>query len=131
MNNSRLIGHIYSSKFQFYNTQTRQVEFKDRPVLIIGIEKENGPCDLTVLPLSSVSKKENLLPKYDVEIIYNSYPLTGLSSRYPSSYCRTSKVTTISSHDLGLRSRCDLKSVYPNLYSDIQSAYNEYQQNLF
>ena len=73
MTNSRLIGHIYSSKFQFYNIKTHQVEFKNRPVLIIGIEKDTGPCDLTVLPLSSVSKKENLLPKYDVEIIYNSY----------------------------------------------------------
>lgn len=131
MTNSDLIGQIHYSKFKYYDARSQRLKFKQRPVLIIGVEKEHGPCDLTVLPVSSISKKENIIPCFDVEIPRAEYPLVGLSDRYAISYCRTSKVSTVSSFDVGTRILCNLNEIYPELYELIKKQHIDFQQTLF
>lgn len=131
MTNLELIGQIHYSKFKYYDARSDELKFKQRPVLIIGVEKEYGPCDLTVLPVSSISKKENIVPRFDVEIPRSHYPLVGLSDKYPISYCRTSKVSTVSSFDVGTKILCQLNEAYPNLYELIKNQHNEFQKTLF
>jgi len=131
MNNNDLIGQIRYSKFKYYDLATNSMKFKSRPVLIIGTEKETGPCDLTVLPISSITKKENLIEGYDVEIKRSEFPKTGLSPKYSSSYCRTSKISTVSSYDLSASASCQLNIAYPDLYNVIKHAYSNYQETLF
>lgn len=131
MNNNDLIGQIRYSKFKYYDLATNSMKFKSRPVLIIGTEKESGPCDLTVLPISSITRKENFIDGYDIEIKLSEFPNTGLSPKYSSSYCRTSKISTVSSFDLSANTSCQLNTTYPNLYNDIKTAYSSYQETLF
>ena len=52
-----MIGKIYSSVIPYYDSAKKANFYKKRPVLIIGEMRNN---DYTVLPISTVSKKENL-----------------------------------------------------------------------
>lgn len=131
MTNRELIGQIHYSKFQYYDAKSHKLKFKQRPVLIIGVEKENGPCDLTVLPVSSISKQENIIPYFDIEIPRVEYPLIELSDRYAISYCRTSKISTVNSFDIGKKILCQLDEIYPELYDHIRKKHIDFQQTLF
>lgn len=107
-----MIGHIYSSVIPYYDSLRRQNSYKKRPVLIISGPRNN---DYTVLPVSTVSKKQNLDLEYDVEIDPSIYPNTNLDK---ISYVRTHKQTTV--HMASLTSQiCDLKGEYEKLYRDI------------
>ncbi|MBJ6744911.1 hypothetical protein JEQ21_00310 [Streptococcus sp. 121] len=78
-NNTSLIGKIKSSRFPYYDSKTRAIRFKNRPVLILNIEKETGFTDLTVLPVSSITIRKNIDKKFDLEIKSSEYPLLELS----------------------------------------------------
>lgn len=116
-NNTSLIGKIKSSRFPYYDSKTRAIRFKNRPVLILNIEKETGFTDLTVLPVSSITIRKNVDKKFDLEIKSSEYPLLELSKEV--SYIRCGKLTTINSKDLGFSMASDLKSHYPKLWSTI------------
>jgi len=107
-----LIGKIVISIIPYYDMQSRKKSFKRRPVLVIGGPRNN---DYTVLPVSTISKKQFLDTEYDIEIDPAIYPLTYLTK---VSYVRTHKQTVVNCLDLRTV-LADLKSDYPDLYESI------------
>ena len=128
MRNSDFVGQIRTSRFSYYDAKSGEIKFKGRPVLIIGYEKEHGPCDFTVLPISSISIRTNVIPQYDIFMPINSYPLLNLRK---DCYCRASKVNTIHSKEVGTKVLGNINASYPDLYNDIQNAFNLYSTSLF
>lgn len=129
-NSSRLIGRACNSRFQYFNVKTGKLDFKLRPVLIIGAERDILPCDLTVLPISKVSNPINLDPKYDYALTLPDHQ--SLRLKYYPSYVRTHKVSTISSRDLNFNSLdCSIKNDFPTDYQNIKDNFNDHAENLF
>ena len=66
-----MIGKIYSSITPFYDSKKCINSFKRRPVLIIGGPRNN---DYTILPVSTITRKENIDPDFDVKVEPEQYP---------------------------------------------------------
>lgn len=109
-----MIGKVYTSLMKYYNSIERRNKVKARPVLIISDLRNN---DYTVLPVSSVTKKENLDNDFDVEISPAKYPLLNI---HHISYIRTHKQLTVHMGSLG-KEISDLKKEYPDLFLDIMA----------
>ena len=75
MSNQQFEGCIKKSRLPYYDIVSGNIKFKARPVLLIKAEKNEGSCDFTVLPLSSISVKMNVNSEYDITIDKNVYPL--------------------------------------------------------
>ena len=114
-----MIGKIYSSLTPYYDIKTGQNKFKKRPVLIISGPRNN---DYTVLPISRISKKENIDPHYDVEVSPEEYPKLNLNT---VSYVRTHKQTVIHRGSLGGEIG-DLRTEYEALYRTILERLEEF-----
>lgn len=84
-----MIGKAYVSVFQFYNTRTNRMDFKNRPVLIVG---QADSTDYVVLPISRVTNRINLDHYYDVAIEPIDVPLMNLKQL---SYVRTHKQSIV------------------------------------
>ena len=105
-----MIGEIRKTRTPFYSDG--KMLFKFRPALVIA---QADAQDYIILPVSSVSKRKNLDPVYDVEIDPSIYPKLHLKN---TSYVRTHKQTVIHLADFaGCIS--NMKSEYPDLYEDI------------
>lgn len=127
---STLIGKACNSRFQYFNVRTGRMEFKLRPVLIIGAERSILPCDLTVLPISKVSNPINLDSNYDYPL--ESEEHKSLNLKYYPSYIRTHKVSTINSRDLNFDTlNASIKDDFPENYATIKSKFEEFSRNLF
>ncbi|MFC4771591.1 type II toxin-antitoxin system PemK/MazF family toxin [Enterococcus hermanniensis] len=126
--NSQFIGELRTSRFKYFDVKTNKLAFKSRPVLIVGCEKEVGPCDFTVLPVSTISNPANIIPDFDIFISMQEFPTLNLSR---DSYCRTSKVSTVHSKDVGTKKIATLKDIYPELYHEIQTKFNLFSNSLF
>lgn len=109
-----MVGKIYTSITPFYDLKQQKNAFKSRPVLVIAETRNN---DYTVLPISTISKKENRDPVYDVEISPSSYPKLNLAK---VSYVRTHKQMPMHRTNIG-KEIGDLKAEYENLYVEILS----------
>lgn len=88
------------------------MQIKSRPALVIA---QADAKDYIILPVSSVSKRKNLDPIYDVEIDPSVYPRLHLKN---ISYVRAHKQAVIHSADFSDRIS-DMKYEYPDLYEDI------------
>ena len=118
-----MIGKLYTSIVQFYDSINQRNSFKSRPVLIIGEIRNN---DYTILPVSTISRKENLDPDYDIEVKKSQYPKLGLAA---DSYIRTHKRMYI--HKGSLRSEIsDLKAEYPDLFISILEKMEQFDNEL-
>lgn len=126
--NFQFIGELRTSRFKYFDVKTNRLAFKSRPILIVGCEKEVGPCDFTVLPVSTISNPTNIIPDFDIFISKDDFPTLNLSR---DSYCRTSKVSTVHSKDVGNRKIASLKDVYPELYHEIQTKFILFSNTLF
>ena len=60
-----MIGKAYVSTFPFYNNRSHKMDFKSRPVLIVG---QADLTDYVILPISRVTNKDNIDSDYDFEI---------------------------------------------------------------
>lgn len=118
-----LIGKAYVSIFKYYDTKTKSVSFKKRPVLVIG-KADN--TDYVVLPISRVSNQNNLDSYFDVPITPSNVPLMNLKQ---SSYIRTHKQTIINYGEL-VEKIVDFKKEYEELYIEIILKTEEFQKNL-
>lgn len=107
-----MIGKIYSSIFPYYDIHTNTKSFKKRPVLIISDSRNN---DFTVLPISTVSKKENLDSEYDFKICPADYPQLNLQK---VSYIRVHKQTTVHKKELG-QEISDFKAEYEEAFLEV------------
>lgn len=106
------VGKVCWSVFPYYDAANRSMSFKRRPVLIVGDESEN---DYTVLPISSITRRENLNPEYDVEVDPLRYPLLGLSRR---SYVRTHKQIPVHKAEI-VSETGDMKGDYEELFLSV------------
>lgn len=118
-----MIGWVCYSTTPYYDVVTRRNSFKQRPVLVIGGLLNN---DYTVLPISTISKRENRHPFYDVEVDPIYYPRLRLNK---VSFVRTHKQTVIHRAAI-IHQISDLKNEYPELYGDILEKLSEYNKIL-
>lgn len=109
-----MIGKICISVTPFYDARKKQNAFKKRPILIISGPRNN---DYTVLPVSTVSKKENLDKEYDIEIKPEDYPELHLDR---VCYIRTHKQTNIHKNSI-TQTIGDMKTFYEELYVEVLS----------
>ena len=89
-----MIGKICVSTFPYYDSVRNKKSFKKRPVLVIGGPRNH---DYTVLPISSVSKSENIDAEFDVKVTPQSHPELQLNK---VSYIRVHKQTTVHESDI-------------------------------
>ena len=126
--NQKLIGSLFLAKFPYYDLNTRSVNFKSRPILVIEVENQVGLSDVTALPLSSIKDESRIIKGYDIKIQDKDYP--NLKLKFDPSYIRTSKIATISSKDLAKTPIVDLKKFYPSLYENVIEKVKAYVNNL-
>lgn len=119
-----MIGKIYTARFQFYNNKTQKMDFKLRPVLIIG-KPDNG--DYNVLPISSIPIERNINTYYDIKIDKKKYNLLNLSKDI--SYIRTSKQSTLHYKVLD-KEISDLKKLYPDLFELAINRFAKYSNTI-
>lgn len=124
MNNEQLIGDIRISRLPYYDKHTKTVKYKGRPVLIVNVEKEEGTCDVTCLPVASVKNETNLSEYYDEKIDSDIYPELKLTNKV--SYVRSHKVQTIHSSSLSHYKCSNMKTSYPDLYEVIVQKLSDY-----
>lgn len=118
-----MVGKICWSIFPFYDSKNGKNSFKKRPVLIISGPKNN---DYTVLPVSTISIKQNIDSNYDIKIEPNRYPELGLSK---ICYVRTHKQTIV--HKAAVTSVIgNLKETYEDLYLEILTKLDEFNKKV-
>lgn len=79
----------------YYDSALQRVKYKSRPVLLLKAEKGIGESDFSILPISSISHKENIDEIFDIEItadIRNHLRITSFARTIP----RTYKIISIS-----------------------------------
>lgn len=118
-----LIGKAYVSVFKFYNNKTKKMDFKKRPLLIVG---KADATDYVVLPISRVTNKNNLNLDYDIPIEPEEFPLMNLKQ---ISYVRTNKSSTVNCCEL-VKEIIDFRENYPDKYLDIMIKMEEFQKNI-
>lgn len=118
-----MIGKICTILTPFYDVRINGMSMKKRPALVIGMA---DGTDMTLLPVSSISDKGRVNPKYDVLIEVAKYPLTGLKH---DSYIRTNKVFTANLSEVNVWVG-DVKSTYPDLFVDVMGRFEEYAEEI-
>ncbi len=118
-----MIGKAYWTTFKYYDSSLHKMAFKKRPILIIGQADEN---DYVVLPISRVTKKENLDSRYDFEMQIVDYPALSLKA---VSYIRTHKQTIANDGELA-DCIADFKEEYPDAYLSVLVLVEEFQKEL-
>lgn len=107
-----MIGEIRGILTPYYDLVQNKHSFKKRPALIIA---QADASDYVVLPISRVTRKQNLDIVYDVLVDPAVYPLLNLTA---ISYIRTHKQTIVHFSEIG-KIYGDLKSNYEELYIEI------------
>ena len=118
-----MIGKAYVSVFKFYNNKTNKLDFKCRPVLIVG---KADSSDYIILPISRVTNQSNLDIYYDVPIEPEDVPLMNLSQK---SYIRTHKQSVVHAGEL-TKEIVDFKSEYEDIYLNVLCKMEEFQKEL-
>lgn len=121
------IGKLMVARFPYYNNQEDRIKFKKRPILIIGVEKEQFPCDVTVLPVSKVSHKRHIHPEFDVEVSGNKCKQLKLHDS--PSYIRTHKIATVHSSDIGHTIISDMRTIDKELFDHIKAFHHKFVKN--
>lgn len=118
-----MIGKAYWATFKYYNSSSHKMDFKKRPVLIIGQADES---DFVVLPISRVTRREHIDQQYDFELQAADYPKLSLKA---TSYVRTHKQSIANIGELA-DPIADLKKEYPDTYIKILALVEEFQKKL-
>lgn len=107
-----MIGELRSIFVQFYNSKTNRMETKKRPALVIA----QADCqDYVILPVSTISRKQNIDSIYDIEIDPLIFPKSNLKQ---ISYVRTHKQQYANRAQIDTMIG-DIKTNYPDLYLEI------------
>ena len=120
-----MIGKIYTAAFKYYDNKNHKMAFKSRPVLIIG---KADSSDYVVLPISRVTKKENLDVHFDYRLEPSKYSQSTLCLSAVS-YVRAHKQTVISGVEL-VKEIIDFKKEFPKVYNEIIDLVEEFQKRL-
>lgn len=128
-NAKELIGKMCDSRYAYFDPRTQSYKYKLRPVLIIGVEREKLPCDITVFPISKISKSENINKEYDYPITQENHKKIKL--KYDPSYVRIHKISTIHSNDLSFDyTNYNLSEEYPETMSEILKKYKDFTSSI-
>jgi len=79
---SDYVGQLVKVKFTYFNNQTKKMDVKARPFLIIKSEKDSFPCDFNGLPVSSISYAQNVNCDFDVQIEVDRLPIASIRNNY-------------------------------------------------
>ncbi len=118
-----MIGKAYISIFKYYDSKKCKMSFKKRPVLIVG---KADDTDYVILPISRITKRENLDEYYDILLKPKEVPMLNLIQY---SYVRTHKQSVVHVGEL-YKEIIDFKKEYMEIYFDIISKMEEFQRNL-
>ena len=118
-----MIGKLYSILMPYYDILKGVNSYKKRPALIIA-NADNE--DYVILPVSSITKKWNIDPVYDIEIDPAKYPELHLNKL---SYVRTHKQTIVHRSMLG-NPIGDMKAYYNELYLLILEKREDFSKNI-
>ena len=109
-----MIGKIYASMVEFYDVRNQKTSIKARPVLILSDMRNN---DFTVLPISTISKPQNIDIEYDIELNPQIYQKINLNK---VSYISTHKRVYLHQANIDkTKILGDIKSNYPDLFLEI------------
>jgi uncharacterized protein YifN (PemK superfamily) len=118
-----MIGKIYSSVIPYYDSKIQKNSYKKRPVLIISGPRNN---DYTILPISTVTRKENLDLEFDIEINPQKYPLLNMNK---ICYVRTHKQTIV--HRASLTTEIsDMKNSYEDFYLNVLEKLEQFNNKI-
>lgn len=118
-----MIGEIRKALTPFYDLRAQRMSFKSRPALLIA---KADDFDYVALPVSSITRRENLNPTYDIEIDPAAYPNLNLRA---VSYARTHKQTIVNAREIGgLIS--NMAKEYPDLYLSILEKREEFSKEV-
>lgn len=120
-----MIGTVCISAFPYYDSKNHKMSYKGRPVLVIGRADDS---DYVILPISRVTKRENLDTHYDYELNPETYADTPLRLSEVS-YVRTHK-QAISNEGEITKEVFDLKHSFPETYAEIINLVEEFQKKL-
>lgn len=118
-----MIGKVYLSVVDFYNSRLQAMSRKARPVLIVAGPYEN---DYIVLPISTITNRSNLNPYYDIPISLQDRTVLGLPKEC---FIRTHKQLPLHSASL-LKLKGDMKADLPDLYLDAIAKMEEFQRKI-
>lgn len=118
-----MIGEIRRALTPFYDNTKNRMSFKSRPVLIIA-QADNS--DYIVLPVSRITRRENINEVYDIKIDPALYPSLNLSA---VSYVRTHKQTVVHAAEIG-SIYGNMKSDYPDIFLTILEKRNEFSKEI-
>lgn len=104
-----MVGKVYLSVVEYYDSKTKTTRKKGRPVLVVAGPRNN---DYTVLPISTIKRREHLDSDYDIPIETNIRAGLALSEEC---FIRTHKQTTVHMGAL-IKQKGDMKNDYPDLY---------------
>lgn len=118
-----MIGEIRRALTPFYDNTKNRMSFKSRPVLIIA-QADNS--DYIVLPVSRITRRENINEVYDIKIDPALYPSLNLSA---VSYVRTHKQTVVHAAEIG-SIYGNMKSDYPDIFLTILEKRDEFSKEI-
>ncbi len=118
-----MIGEIRKIITSFYDLKNNKMSFKSRPALIIAKADKK---DYVVLPISTITIKDNLVLEYDIEIEPTKYPKLNLQK---ISYVRTHKQTIIHSAEIG-DFIGDMKNNYEELFLEILEKREKFSKSI-
>ena len=119
---------IVNVRFPYYDSYSRGIKFKKRPALVISRENDSQNADLTVFPVSSVTHKVNLNPKYDIEIKKSVYPNLNLDRDV--SYIRVHKPHTVNSKECIDIICDDIRIYYEDLAIFILKTFEDFSKTI-
>ena len=118
-----MIGEIRKAITPYFDLATNSKRFKTRPVLIIALADNK---DYVCLPISTISRKENLNSTYDIEVNPSTYPKLNL---HRLSYIRTHKQTIIHATEI-LDLISNLSKEYRELYVQVLKRREEFSREI-
>lgn len=120
-----MIGKICISAFKYYDSAKHRMAFKGRPVLIIG-QADAG--DYVALPISRVTKRENLDEHFDYEMKPEDYAESALQLSEVS-FIRTHKQAVLNAGDI-TKEVIDLKAEFPDVFTQVIDLVEEFQKKM-
>ena len=118
-----MIGEIRTALTPYFDTKTNKKQFKGRPILVIA---QADTQDYVALPVSSITRRYNIDPIYDIEVIPSVYPMLNLDN---VSYIRTHKQTIVHMGEIGKKIG-DLRNDYPDLFLEVLSKREQFSNEI-
>lgn len=118
-----MIGKIFRCFVPYYDSQKSAMSIKSRPALVLA-KADDG--DYIILPVSTITHKENINPKYDIKVEPVEYPKLKFQK---VSYIRTHKQTVVHRTDIGSEIS-DLRAEYEDLYLEVLQKREEFNESI-